>query len=200
MYSLRRSLVTSFIFAIVIAAADPSSAQSWTPEMQVKLNAPGSPMISPDKARVVYTVNEAVMTADKSEFVTQIWMASTDGTDDRQMTYGEKSSTNPKWSPDGKTIAFTSNRKDNRNYIYLLRVSGGEAEQLTEIKGSVANFDWSPDGRSIAFTMTDPKSEDEEKMTKAVMIFGGWTRISSMPGYLSCRSKKLLTENAKHAG
>src|SRR6187549_2328448 len=127
---------------------------SWTPETQVKARAVGSPHISPDKARVVYTINDAVMAADKSEFVTQLWMASTDGKQNYQITYGDKSSTNPKWSPDGSMIAFTSNRKDNRNQIFLLRIAGGEAEQITDGKGSVGDFEWSPDGKSIAFIMT----------------------------------------------
>jgi dipeptidyl aminopeptidase/acylaminoacyl peptidase len=134
--------------------------------MQVKLKAVGSPRVSPDGKRVVYTVNEPVMTVDKSEFVTQIWMAATDATSNRQITFGDKSSTNPKWSGDGSMIAFTSNRKDNRNQIYVLRISGGEAEQITDGKSAVSNFEWSPDGKWIAFTMTDPKTEDEEKNDK----------------------------------
>jgi dipeptidyl aminopeptidase/acylaminoacyl peptidase len=111
-------------------------------------------------------VNEAVMSAEKSEFVTQIWMATTDGKQNHQMTFAEKSSTNPKWSPDGSMIAFTSSRKDNKNNLFVMRVNGGEAEQLTNVKSAVGNFEWSPDGRSIAFTMTDQKSEDEEKNDK----------------------------------
>ena len=106
------------------------------------------------------------MTADKSEFVTQIWMASTDGKQNYQITFGDKSSTNPKWSPDGSTIAFTSNRTDNRNQIFLLRVAGGEAEQITDGKGAAGEFEWSPDGKSIAYAMTDPKTDDEEKNDK----------------------------------
>src|SRR5262245_61475267 len=84
-----------------------------------------------------------------------------------QITFGDKSSTNPKWSPDGNWIAFTSNRKDNKNNLYLLSLNGGEAEALTDVKSGVTNFEWSPDGRSIAFTITDPKTEEEEKNDKA---------------------------------
>src|SRR5262249_62013061 len=115
----------------------------------------------------VYTVSEAVTTPEKSEYVSQIWMASVDGKQNTQITFGEKSSTNPKWSPDGNWIAFTSNRKDNKNNLYLLSLNGGEAEALTDVKSGVTNFEWSPDGRSIALTMTDPKTEEEEKNDKA---------------------------------
>lgn len=159
-----KSLVTALSLIVLVAAT--ASAQTWDPETHLKVKAIAAPRVSPDGKRVVYTVNEAVMTPDKSEFVTQVWMADIATKQNLQLTYGEKSSTNPKWSADGNWIAFTSNRKDNRNQIYLLSLNGGEAEPLTDGKGSVANFAWSPDGRSIAFTMTDPKTEDEEKNDK----------------------------------
>ena len=67
-------------FALTFAAAlDAVSQTVWTPELQVKTRALGTPRLSPDARRVVYTVSEAVTTADKSEFITQIWMATTDG-------------------------------------------------------------------------------------------------------------------------
>ena len=159
-----KSLATALSLIIVLAAT--ATAQTWEPELQLKFKAAGAPRVSPDGKRVVYTVNEAVMTADKSEFVTQIWMANIATKQNMQLTFGEKSSTNPKWSPDGNWIAFTSNRKDNRNNLYVLSLNGGEAEPLTDGKSGVINFAWSPDGRSIAFTMTDPKTEDEEKNDK----------------------------------
>src|SRR5689334_5694949 len=150
-----------------IACVSVANAQtSWTPELQLKVKAVGAPRVSPDGRKVVYTVNEAVMTPDRSEFVTQIWIATTDGKENYQLTFGDKSSGNPKWSPDGNWIAFTSNRKENKNNLYLLRVTGGEAEPLTDVKSGVADFDWSPDGRSIALVMSDPKTEDEEKNDK----------------------------------
>jgi len=156
-----------FVFlSIALLFAAVQAQQTWTPEMQVKIKVVGAPQVSPDGKRVVYTVNEAVMTADKSEFVTQIWLANTDGANAFQVTYGEKSSTNPKWSPDGNWLAFTSNRKDNKNNLYLLRLNGGEAEPLTDLKGNVSNFDWSPDGNQIAYSVTDWKTDEEEKNDK----------------------------------
>ncbi|HKQ05998.1 MAG TPA: S9 family peptidase [Blastocatellia bacterium] len=152
--------------AFVACAAVAYAQTNWTPELQLKVKAVGAPRVSPDGRRVVYTVNEAVMTADRSEFVSQIWMATTDGKENVQITFGDKSSSNPKWSPDGNWIAFTSSRKDNKENLYLLRAGGGEAEPLTDIKSGVADFEWSPDGRWIAYVMTDPKTEEEEKNDK----------------------------------
>ena len=134
--------------------------------MQLKVKTIGAPRVSPDGKWVAYSVSNEMMTADKSEYVSQIWLATADGKDNMQLTFADKSSTNPKWSPDGKWIAFTSTRKDNKNNLYFLRVAGGEAEMATDLKGSIGDFEWSPDGRWIAYSMTDAKSDDEEKNDK----------------------------------
>ena len=69
MKSLAKALTLVVLFVVV------ANAQTWDPELQLKFKAVGTPRVSPDGKKMVYTVNEAVMTADKSEFVTQIWMA-----------------------------------------------------------------------------------------------------------------------------
>src|SRR4030095_3146224 len=122
---------------------------AWTPELSMKVKAVGGVRVSPDGKRVVYTVNEPVMTEEKSEYLTQIWMADADGSDAHQTTFSDKPSTNPDWSPDGGWLAFTSSRS-GKNNLYLMRANGGEAEMITDVKSGVGGFAWAPDGKSIA--------------------------------------------------
>jgi dipeptidyl aminopeptidase/acylaminoacyl peptidase len=204
---MKRLAIAAILVGLVfVSYVTHANAQAkWEPELHIKLKAVGTPRVSPDGKKVLYTVSEPVMTADKSEYVTQIWLGMIDSKKNHQLTFGEKSSTNPKWSPDGSWIAFTSNRKDNKNNLYLLSVNGGEAEPLTDVKSSVGNFEWSPDGRWIAFTMTDPKTEEEEKNDKAKNDFR-WVnenlklaRLYVLPVQKDANGKreprKLTTEN-----
>ncbi len=203
-------ITTTVLLLVLVANAQTNSPAAWTPELQIKTRTVGSARVSPDGKRIVYTVVDVAMAPDKSEFVTQIWLATTDGKENSQITFNEKSSTNPKWSPDGSAIAFTSNRKDNKNNLYLLRLTGGEAEPLTDVKSAASNFEWSPDGRWIAFTMADPKAEEEEKNDKAKNDFR-WvdenvkmSRLYVIPIQKDANGKreprKLTTENYNVGG
>ncbi len=154
------------VVVVLFLASVACLAQSaWTPEMEMKVKTVGAVRVSPDGKRVAYTVSAPVMAPDKSEFVTQIWSANVDGSDPVQLTYAEKSSENPRWSPDGKMLAFTSSRSGKTN-LYVLRLVGGEAEQLTDVKSAVGNFAWSPDGARIAFVMREAPTDEEEKGSK----------------------------------
>lgn len=119
------------------------------------IKAIGGAQISPDGKWVAYTVSYGDFKQDA--FITQIWLAETaSGGRIIQLTRGEKSSGNPKWSPNGGWLAFTSNRLEDKNQIFVINPAGGEAVQLTKSETPINNFEWSEDGRSIAYTATEP--------------------------------------------
>ncbi|MCI0525568.1 MAG: S9 family peptidase, partial [Acidobacteria bacterium] len=113
----------------------------------------GGAEISPDGKYVAYAITEADWKQDA--FVTRIWLANTATGRTFQLTRGEKSSGNPRWSPDSQWLAFTSNRIGDKNQIFAIHPDGGEAMQLTRVENGVNSFAWSEDGKSIAFTTSD---------------------------------------------
>ena len=149
------------IFALPVASrplrSEPvgSAAAATTPTIDelISLKRAGSPVISPDGRFVAYTVRETNWDDDRYE--TEIWLADVASGAVRQLTNAPKSSNAPAWSPDGRRLAFGSDRTDKRQ-IYLIDPAGGEAERLTSGDEGAGSFKWSPDGTSIAFTATDP--------------------------------------------
>src|SRR6266850_7465147 len=114
----------------------------------------GGAQISPDGKYVAYTVAYGDFKQDI--FVTQIWLVQVSTGLTVQLTRGEKSSTNPRWSPDGAWLAFTSNRLEDKNQIFAINPAGGEAVQLTKSETAIGNFAWSEDGKWIAYLATEP--------------------------------------------
>jgi dipeptidyl aminopeptidase/acylaminoacyl peptidase len=129
----------------------------------------GDCQISPDGSRTAYVLQE--IDKEKNEYTTAIWLAR-EGQSPVRFTGGTKDLA-PRWSPDGRRLAFLSNRSGSTQ-IWLLPLDGGEAEQLTRVKGGVSAPAWSPDGRWIAFTAAltadgikpDGKDEDEKDLLK----------------------------------
>lgn len=159
-----KRLLTILVSLIIVY--NTTAQTNWSPEQCLKIKNISSARVSPDAGKVLYTVREAVMTDDRSEYVNQVWLCNADGSNAVQLTKGDKNSSNPKWSPDGKWIAFTSSR-DGKNNLYVLPVAGGEAEKITDVKSGVGDYDWRDDGNAIAFVMADHAESKEEKDKKA---------------------------------
>ena len=134
----------------------------------LRINGVSNPRISPDGSRVAYTVSEVKMEKDKEwKQVTQIWVVAFNNQKPRQYTRGDKSASQPEWSPDGSTIAFLTDReKDGERQVWMMLADGGEAWSVTSHKGGVSGFHFSPDGKRLVLTATDQPSKDEEDRKK----------------------------------
>lgn len=144
------------LFAAVVAASLTIHDYATMPTMS-------SPRLSPDGTCVAYVVTRADLT--RSTYDSDIWLIASAGGEPIQLTRGRGSDGSPRWSPDGKTLAFVSDR-DGRAALWLLSMRGGEPRRLGDLPGSVRDPSWSPDGRSIAFLMTDAPPPDEERRAR----------------------------------
>ena len=147
---------------IVLSLTPRAPFQRRVPTVDDLLNIKsiGGAQISPDGARVAYTVTESDLTQDA--FVTHIWLADASTGRTLQLTRGEKSATNPRWSPDGKWLAFTSPRIGDRNQVFAINPDGGEAVQLTKSETPVSAFNWSPDSKSLVFSAPEAQTEAQK--------------------------------------
>jgi dipeptidyl aminopeptidase/acylaminoacyl peptidase len=134
------------------------TAASWTPDLQMKVNAVADVVPSPDGRAAVYTQTRPVMEAEKSEMLTHVFLWT--GASRIQLTQGEKSATSPRFSPDGRFVCFLSER-DGKPAVFRISIVGGEAERLTDLKTPAAAYEISPDGKWIAFTGREPDSAEE---------------------------------------
>jgi dipeptidyl aminopeptidase/acylaminoacyl peptidase len=147
------------------ASARPAAAQSrnMTIEDVLALRAVNDAQISPDGQWIAYTVTRADMEQNAND--ADIWLVSSKGGAPTRLTTNKKSDNSPRWSPDGRQIAFISSREE-KPQLYLISPFGGEPERITENKGGVRQIAWSPDGRAIAYVADPEPTPEEEKRIK----------------------------------
>ncbi len=157
--------------AVLLAAGLPALAQEkkpeesnlLTPEEFLNLRAIQDPQFSPDGSRVAFVVSDPLTGQKRTH---HIWIYDVKSKSSRQFTYSDKSESSPRWSPDGKQLAFLSPRGGDETQIFVMNASGGEGAALTKSKTSISAFEWSPDGKQIAFLSPDAKPDDQEKREK----------------------------------
>jgi len=121
----------------------------------------GDPQLSPDGTRLLYALTRTDRATKKP--ATQLWLADRDGGNARRLTWSGERNAGGRWSPDGKQIAFTSDRVKKAG-IFLIGEGTGEARELTHHNQPISDLAWSPDGTRIAYTtLYDPENPDEQE-------------------------------------
>ncbi len=133
-----------------------------TPDDVFALRAAADPRISPDGGTVAYVVQ--AVNREGNAYTSAIWLQRVDRSKEaRQLTRGEKQDGEPRWSPDGTRLAFTSNRDGDTAQLYVLPLCGGEPRKLTSLEEDVTEATWSPDGSAIAFVARVRDAAYDEK-------------------------------------
>lgn len=159
---MKRAVLAAILIALVpgIASAQPAKRKITIDDIY-RVQSVGDPRVSPDGQWVAYVVSKSDKGRDARN--SDVWMARVDGDgrDAIQLTSSEKGESSPRWSPDGRYLAFLSSR-DGKSQVWLLDRRGGEAVKLTDEKQGINSYSWSPDSTRLALVMTDPDPAEAE--------------------------------------
>jgi dipeptidyl aminopeptidase/acylaminoacyl peptidase len=171
-------LLAFVLFSSITSAQQPAAPHAFTVDDLFGAQDVSDPQVSPDGQFVAYVVGSTNLKEDKAE--SRIWMAPLAGGDAIPLTSETSSSSHPRWSPDGKFLAFLSERDEGKTQIYLLNRLGGEAQRFTDTAQGVESFDWSPDSSRLVLLLRDPSEEEIEAAANKVK--DGTDDKASAPG------------------
>lgn len=179
--------------AVALSSSEPAAAQPkrhFDFDDLAAIRQVGDAQLSPEGEWVAYVVR----TTDVEEDAIQgdLWMTRWDGSRTLQLTFTDTSESRPRFSPDGRYLAFLTARddeadgQDGKSQVWLMERAGGEARELTSFPGGVSDYVWSPDGSKLAVIASDPDPEDEadEDETPAPIVIDRYQFKADRVGYL----------------
>lgn len=166
------ALLVLSLFALPLLAAEPRLLRT---EDVWALKTVLDPRVSPDGRWVSYTVRS--LDPEKDTRDTDLYMVPLAGGEPLRLTTSPKGESRGRWSPDGRYLAFLSDREGDKSQVWLLDRRGGEAVRLTDYKSSVSDLAWSPDSSRLALVVSDvdpdepdPEAEGAEKTPRPIVI------------------------------
>ena len=181
------------------AVRRPVTAQDLT-----RLRGVSDPQISPDGRRVAFVMTTA--SQERDEYLSNVWVVDVNGGEPRRLTTGPTKDTLPRWSPDGRWLAFASDRGTKKKpQLYAMPADGGEATQLTDLPNGVfgqGGVAWSPDSTRLAFVARvggwqEPEREEDRGKSRPAHVISTLKYRFEGVGYTydrprtssSCRSR-----------
>jgi len=162
-FFMRKVTVKLIVISMLLFSIGFGARLSWgenykllCKETYMEMESIRSPNISPDGKHILFTRGWIDKMNDRSR--SNLWIVDIEGTRIRELTHGNWRDFSPVWSPDGKKIAFLSDR-DGTTQIHVMWLDTREVAQLTHLERSPGNLRWSPGGKKLAFTQFIPDTK-----------------------------------------
>ncbi len=163
---MKKKIVFLLITLLILTFAFSEEKRKITVEDYFKIKRISDIQVSPDSKKIAFVKREIIPDESKkgkSKRTRDIYMVNLSDNKMHRLTTHPKGSSYPRWSLDGRYLAFLSSREE-KSQIWLLDMKlGGEAQQVADWKSDIAEFAWSPDSKHIAFVSADPKDEKEKQ-------------------------------------
>jgi dipeptidyl aminopeptidase/acylaminoacyl peptidase len=192
--------LTVLILSFVLLPVRAQERHPLTPEDLVNLRSGYDAEVSADGKTIAFVVSEPTIPNKPGNVGNDnIWIVPADGSKPaKRFASSPKSDYYPRWSPDGRWLAFLSDRgEDGQTQIWLMGTEGGEAQKLTDVKVGVSSFRWAPGGKRIAFMARDPLTDEaqqkQQRHDDAIEIDHDWQYTRLWVIDLSVRKSQLIT-------